>query len=270
MNKVVDIGSHHGEFSRHILNTSKEAFVIAVEPNPLSIPHLEKLRTEFPQRFNYVSAALTDYDGEITLTSRLINNGQLASTLNLNESFINNGHDLNSEGDQLIVPALSVNKFLADFGLEEIEFLKIDTQGTDLKLLSLFLDNLRVKSCAVEVFGSDLESNHLYLNSKNTLRGMFSLLNNHRDYQVRKIVPAENQNNEFNVFLVNKTFVDSNTLIEKYDIKNSRTFGRFWVTLGVGILKESRNSNFHIIMKFVRGLSHPIQSLKRLKLRLSA
>jgi hypothetical protein len=200
----------------------------------------------------------------------LINNGQLASTLNLNESFLNNGSELNSVGDRLIVPALSVHKFLRDFNLEEIEFLKIDTQGTDLKLLSLFLDKLKVKSCAVEVFGSDLENNHLYLKSKNTLREMYSLLDKHLDYQVQKIVPAENQNNEFNVFLVNKSFVDSDTLIEKYNIKNSKTFGRFWVTLGVGNLKESRNSNFNVLMKFVRGIRHPIQSFRRLKLRLSA
>lgn len=125
---AIDCGANRGSYSRLLLR-SIQGRVIAVDPDARVVGHLEAIKNEFPDRFEYLNLALgrSDESGMLHLS-----HDPIWSTL-MDEAPDYVGQ---SEVGMQQVVIRSVDS-LADGGfLDEINFLKIDAEGLEFEILS--------------------------------------------------------------------------------------------------------------------------------------
>lgn len=111
---LLDIGANVGLFTLHVAPYFKK--IIAVEPTP---SHFEKLRllTNHLKGIEYEQAALHNYTGETTFYWCGIN-----TTMN----------SLQNRSDrQMQVPCITLLDLLNKYGLAEVDFTKIDIEGSE-------------------------------------------------------------------------------------------------------------------------------------------
>jgi hypothetical protein len=166
---------------------------------------------------------------------------------------------------------MSVQRFVSNYGLQAIDFLKIDTQGTDLFILHEFLKHATVKAGVVEVYSSEIESEQMYLESRNTFRELCRILDSMGRYKIQKVIPAESTCKELNVFFFNCAYTNAENIISILQIEKSPTFGKFWQILGVGFGKTTAKPLPKIFArKILIGMRTPKKSLKSLLRRITA
>jgi FkbM family methyltransferase len=126
---VLDVGANRGHYSLLVLAIKPNAKVIAFEPNPELASLLDGIGNP---RLKVIHVACSDFDGEATLYTNGQEQGSGIATM-LPESL-----DLHQvvKVVQHKVPALRLEGFLRQQGLERIDLLKIDTEGHELKVLA--------------------------------------------------------------------------------------------------------------------------------------
>jgi len=219
---IVDVGANIGAFSNHILGLGLEADVVAIEPNPMCIERLERLRSQNKRRFDFIVAALTDEDGEVELYGSSIFGGQVASTNKINPDYEGN-HFLKEEIAKspltpILVKGISVIEFTSYIGNRSIDFLKIDVQGNDVRLLKNLLEEVECKSGVIEVTVSNLNQ------SSEDLTDLCWVLNE-KGFQILRIVPAEATCREYNVFFGHRAHPDPIGMLR---LDECEVFSRFW------------------------------------------
>jgi len=127
---VFDVGAKFGDYSRRYLEMFPNAKVYAFEPFPMSYTGLENL-AEIDDRLIPHQLALLDMYGEVDLN--VTSPVGSCSTLSL----VNADYE---ESDISVVTTVKVqaerlDSFCAANNISHIDFLKIDTNGTDLKVL---------------------------------------------------------------------------------------------------------------------------------------
>jgi len=126
---VLDVGANRGHYALLVLEIKADAKVIAFEPNPELANLLDGIGNP---RLKVVHAACSDFDGEATLYTNGQEQGSGIATM-LPESL---------ELHQVVkvvqhkVPAMRLDGFLRQQGLERVDLLKIDTEGHELKVLA--------------------------------------------------------------------------------------------------------------------------------------
>lgn len=125
---AIDVGAHHGLFSKALIDVGYFAKVIAFEPSPqTSIVLAQTLRTSFD--FEIINLALSDKSGIHELFSD--SNSATASLLPYSSSYATNGVVLSHT-----VAVTTLDVFMSErIDLTKVDLIKIDTQGNDLSVL---------------------------------------------------------------------------------------------------------------------------------------
>ena len=131
---VIDIGANRGQFIQFLRRDIEfEGQILAYEPNPDCQPALDSLKAR-DEHLSAHAVAIADHEGSVEL--RIAESDDLTSILPfapaLEEAF---------EGGKLSrilkVPCTTIQTILNEIGEDRRIFLKSDTQGYDLTLLSV-------------------------------------------------------------------------------------------------------------------------------------
>lgn len=272
---IVDVGANKGDFSLHALLSSERNRVYAIEPNlPECGEILQKLVEKYPNNFIFFPKALSNSSGTARLYSPDVMEGQVASLLQVNQEgawnpTITSRIISESKVDSIEVETSTVFDFLESSGLREIDFLKIDTQGSDLAILESFLEHVNVKVAAIEIEISSIPELSHYQNSINDIQRLVDILNRF-DLKIMRMMPGSGDCREYNVFVA-KNLENYVALNEALNFSASPVFARYWEVLGVGEkstdLLGLQKSMFH---KLKTGIFHPVQSYRSALIKLTS
>ena len=187
--KIFDVGANKGEFTKHVIDNCEYAEIQAFEPNiSICFESLNKISTENPDNLFVNWVALGKDSGKGNLFGGNLMNGQLGSLLplnneskgwNLHKEIISSAEIRSTPTEITIVSVRELSKNL--FNLE-IDFLKIDTQGTDILILSEFLEYFHVKAGVVEVTVGEFSQESRYIGEVNDINSLVQVLQKY-DYK---------------------------------------------------------------------------------------
>lgn len=269
---VIDIGANKGEFLKHVLNSFSNVRVIAAEPNKdLFMGPLENLKTLHNEKLQIEYKAVSNESGKGILFGSNLMNGQLASLLPINTE--SKGWEIQTsfvdfkKSENIVIEKISVQEFILKFELTNIDFLKIDTQGTDLLILREFLAHSNVKVGVVEV--SIEASDSRYYSSFSDINSFISILSEF-GFLITRITPNNSQVDEFNIFFA-KSYVDYKRIFTKLDLRNNPSLSRYSKIQDLYI--GSNVGNFHLVKKLFKklfiGITHPISSTKSVIIKIT-
>ena len=273
---VVDVGANIGEFSNHILQHSLQAKVIAIEPNrQLCGKALDELALNFSDRFQFFPKALGTLTGQGILFGANAMNGQLASTRKLNplSAGWESHHEIVSDEEKnptnQSVEIEAVAEFLRIFQIQEIEFLKIDTQGSDLEILGEFLRLCKIKSGVIEVDVGFHDGGARYIGGGNDFNDLCGLINRNQ-LIITKILPNNPESDELNVyFSISQENFDKTS--RELSLSTNPCLSRYWKVYGVG-RTESETSKVlfaKLLRKLLMSVRHPLNSFRSVLLKLT-
>ena len=272
---IVDIGANDGALGQYILEKQSEFYVYSVEPNSILCGEvLSNLQNKFRGHFKYIPVAIDQESGRSKLFASNIMNSQLASLRQVNTSApwtdaVSKHLQSSAKNEYIEVDTLSVSDFMTQEKLNLIDFLKIDSQGTDLEILEHFLANAEVKVAAVEVEISFDQKNLHYQDSQNNIERLFQIISTY-NYHIYKLVPASSDCNEYNAFIAkthdNYLRVDSILHFEKLP-----PFERFWAVMGMGGADTSSIMELQsqFFRKLISAFKHPLNSYRSLLLKIT-
>jgi FkbM family methyltransferase len=273
---VFDVGANKGEFSEHILENNGSVIVHAFEPNTfICSDSLNKLKERFTNRLLIHFVALSRNSGKSILHGSDALNGQLGSLLEINER--SSGWDQHKNifknesirESELEVSMKSIKDFIVEHGITEIDFLKIDTQGTDLEILEEFVNSVKIKSGVLEVDVGFSTQSARYINTTNDINSLFKILNKH-DLIITKIIPNNSASNEINVFFSENIELYEN-LINELKLSTNPSLSRYWKVSGLGITESDTMARLWIrfIKKILFSAMHPYSSTRSVLLKLT-
>jgi FkbM family methyltransferase len=271
---VFDVGANKGEFSRHVLENSASACIFAFEPNyEICAKSIEDLIINNPGRIQIFWNALSAVSGKGKLFGSKLMNGQLGSLIPFNHD--SDGWKAHKKileagsSEEQTVEILSVKELPNLLNFRNIDFLKIDTQGTDLQLLDEFLQWFDVDSGVVEVDVGFLPNQSRYSLSNNDVNLLTKLLLKH-DLVISKILPNNSNSDEMNIFFSksNELFAE---ITQALNMSTNPSFARFWRVYGVGSTEAETNRVLfgRLLRKILFSFFHPNQSLRSLLLKLT-
>jgi FkbM family methyltransferase len=178
---VFDVGANVGDWSLRVFSSAPEAFIYAFEPIPQAYSVLEKNLKIHPARvFN---KAISNKKGEKAIA--YYNRSQQWAELS---SFYRR-QEVEKQCDLipvlLTVPTSDLDSFCMEKNIDAIDFLKIDTEGSELDILKgaqRLLSNKRVAYVQFEYGGT-------YIDAQTTLKEAFDILTGH-GYTVYRIMPT--------------------------------------------------------------------------------
>lgn len=128
---VIDCGANVGTMSRLALKSGAK-LVIAIEPSPSNIPVLRRNLAEATAAGRAVVIAKGAWDKEGKMTMNV------SSATSAMDSLV-----LARDGKGVEVPLTTIDKIVADLGLDRVDFIKIDTEGAERHILAGAKETLR-------------------------------------------------------------------------------------------------------------------------------
>lgn len=153
---ILDAGASNGRISRRLLKKFSKANIYAFEPNPIYRETLERFAQE-DSRFHPQYLALSDYEGssELFITKSPGNTSLLSPAEWLKE--------IDPEGAEVKesreVKLVTIDQWAKKNNILEIQVMKFDIQGAELKALQGAVEVLEKSTCAVY---SEICFNSLY------------------------------------------------------------------------------------------------------------
>ncbi len=152
---IIDLGACWGEYSLFFAKEYPNSKILSIEGSPLNYDTLEenvKLNKTFGKIIKTFNLIITDFDGIEKITNNLSGMNMINSVRSLNNKFVQ-------------VKSKKLTSFLIDEGISEIDFIKIDIEGAELKLLN-DLENIKFKLLQVELIDyNGIESNLNFVKS---------------------------------------------------------------------------------------------------------
>ena len=152
---IIDIGACWGEFSLFFAKEFPKSKIFSIEGSPLNYNTLEEnVRTnetlgKIIKTYNYI---ITDFDGVEKISNNLNTMNTLKSVENTQDQFVQ-------------VKSKKLISFLLDQDIKEIDFIKIDIEGSELKLLD-DLKTINFKLLQIELINyNDIEDNLNFVKS---------------------------------------------------------------------------------------------------------
>lgn len=149
----VQIGAHDGLHYDPIRPFIKKYHWrgILIEPQPKIFKRLVKNYEDEPQLI-FENAAIFPEDGQTILyafkeTANLPDHASMLATFN-RESLLCNGHGYKGEIEELPVKALSLKSLLAQYRVQKIDLLQIDTEGYDFNIIKMF-EHCKIKPAII-------------------------------------------------------------------------------------------------------------------------
>ena len=205
---VLDVGASFGLFSNFIANLSEEfggvasVRVFAVEP----IPHVA-LKIKERENLKVIQTAILS-SGLIPPSGakdfKVMKNSELSTFLEINpklDSDIWNDYVTSLEvAQEISVKCITLQQLILENKITKIDFLKIDTQGTDLDvLLSAGSEIKRIIACVLEL--PYTKESAIYADEKSLSQGIDIL----KEYGFTPMRIVPNSYGECNVFFRNST-----------------------------------------------------------------
>ncbi|MGC8548180.1 MAG: FkbM family methyltransferase [Acidobacteriaceae bacterium] len=119
---IIDAGANIGVASIYFANRYPEAKIFAVEPEPANYALLVKNLRRYPSIVP-VHAALWSHDGEISVSLPDPSTGAVG-----NWAFFTH------EGEGVRVRALRMESLLKELGLDTVDFMKVDIEGSEIEI----------------------------------------------------------------------------------------------------------------------------------------
>lgn len=127
---AIDVGAHHGEYTKFLISTGFFNHVVSFEPNPES--YLKLLNQIFSTKnckHEVINSALSYQSG--TLDLYCDDDTATASLLQYDSNYIGHG-----QVKTLTVPVVTLDEYLDEHSnIGQLLLLKIDTQGNDLSVI---------------------------------------------------------------------------------------------------------------------------------------
>jgi FkbM family methyltransferase len=199
MKYYLDVGANDGSSSFHWAWASEENMVYAFEPNPEMVAAIQAkvVAGKLQHRYNLLEVAVSDYEGVAKFNVCTTHDRGCSSLLDLSEK-------ANTEwgGRRDMVPAseIHVNVIRLDSlpfiqRLEEIEYLHVDTQGSDLKVLIGLGEHLKkVRAGVVEAANKP----DILYKGQNTAEETIKFLEEN-GFKIDSIRSNDAQHNEVNI-----------------------------------------------------------------------
>jgi FkbM family methyltransferase len=178
---VLDIGSHVGEWAELAIRINPMIDLHCFEPSHEAFGHLTK--RGFPKNVRLNNTALDAQEGQQQL---FVFRG--ADSLNSFFQFpgIEATWGAHLQEDSLTVPCTTVDAYCAEHGIETIDLMKIDVEGSELRVLCGALGMLRRKAIRC----IQLEHGFPAIGSRLLVKDFFDLLTP-LDYRLFKLYPKE-------------------------------------------------------------------------------
>ena len=207
----IDIGSNIGEFSKEILK-NQHTNVIAFEPLTMCHENLDELNQTYHSRFIYFKYALSNKDGFDYINFGDKNYSGLASL----EKKIHNINYVNMINKNTAkIELKKLDNFTDDPYFKSIDFIKIDTEGHELKVLEGGLNFIKKNN--IKLIQLEFNRHHLYTN--NTIYQFSEVLENYVITQMNLIngnlIKVDKNHYFSNLFqLSNFIFVEKNFFLK--------------------------------------------------------
>lgn len=202
---VFDVGAHHGHWSFLVLEKLGPAGrILAFEPFPENFALLRE-RSASDNRVTCFNVALSDRDESKQFVSTALNSqkGSLESgAIALNSKV--------TDYATITVEALRGDTICQQSGIDEISFLKIDTEGHDLSVLRGFEGKLRDGMVGVVQF----EYSRLNIYSRSLLLDIYAAFNDR--YTIGRVYPDRVQFKDYEPS--DETFIDGNYVAVRKDL----------------------------------------------------
>lgn len=171
----LDIGANEGSYSKMLLE-STGARIIAFEPLPMMVKSLEALRQSFPDRFQVEACGIGDKTDQLTIN--------YCPDRSVHASFLSDAEaiDYIASTDQSTVPVTTLDEYLSNAELGDIDFIKIDVEGFEGKVLDGAVRTISTTPPKI----IQLEYN---LHQLLTGESIYSLSQRLPDYEVFQILP---------------------------------------------------------------------------------
>tara|TARA_Y100000022_G_scaffold110579_1_gene95523 strand:- start:288 stop:1208 length:921 start_codon:yes stop_codon:yes gene_type:complete len=128
---IIDIGACWGEYSLLLAKEFPKSKIFSIEGSPINFKSFKKnikINSKISKIISPFNLIISDLDGEGTITNNL-------NTMNI-------ANDLNkSEAGVVKVISQKLKTFISDNDLKQVDFIKIDIEGSELKLLECLLNN---------------------------------------------------------------------------------------------------------------------------------
>ena len=205
----LDVGCNIGEFSREILK-NQNTNVIAFEPLPLCQENLKQLNQIYNSRFIFFEYALSNKQG-----FDYINFGEKNSALASLEKNINIDDIDKINKNKVKIELKKLNNFIDDDIFKNIDFIKIDTEGHEFKVLEGGLDFIKKNN--IKLIQIEFNWHHLFTN--NTINQFSEILDNYVVTQMNlingKLIEVDKNHFFSNIFqLSNFIFVEKQFFME--------------------------------------------------------
>ena len=187
----LDCGGNIGYYATLESNlVGKEGRVIAIEPSPVNVKYLEKnLKLQNQENFEVHNLACGNTDGEIIFVVHKISN----------MCRVANDGETESEDKRFVkIPVKKLDTFLADKKLPRLDLLRMDIEGSELRLFEGAVETIRKYKPMIQI---ELHPGHL--GPENT----------------RKVLKfLKNEGYEFSTFMIG--YLDTPLVGTKRDVKN--------------------------------------------------
>lgn len=142
LKNVIDIGANVGYFSLSVFSKNPGANVFAFEPIKTNFELLKKYRTENPQlNFKAFNKAVSGKRGKIVLNFDKSDSFTTAATV----------FDKKLQPDQVEVEAITLRGIVEENDISQVDFLKLDCEGSEYDVLYATPDSIWDKIMVVSV-----------------------------------------------------------------------------------------------------------------------
>jgi FkbM family methyltransferase len=167
---LIDVGANHGAYARHLRNLAPTARVIAFEPHPLTFAYLQNAMSDMAS-VQLIDKAVGSEAGRRTLYDFRTSDGSTQASLSEGAVGLYSA-DIVAHA----VDCTTVDDFMAEAGIDRIDFLKIDTEGHDLGVIrgaERALRDRKIRMIQFEFIPANIATGA-------TMHGFFEALNGYR------------------------------------------------------------------------------------------
>jgi len=197
-----DVGANNGSDSVHVAFENPELFVYGFEPTPEMYNEIQNKISNI-KNYILIKKAVSDFEGKATFNVAGQSDWGCSSLLEFSE---NSQIEWPGRTDfkvtqQIEVDVIRLDKFIEDEGIDVIEYIHIDTQGSDLNVLKGLGTKISiVKEGVMEAAGKD---NILYNKQNSELDSIKFLEEN--GFIIEKITSNDIHRNEVNIYFKQKS-----------------------------------------------------------------